>query len=426
MSQLCKLLPLLLAAALPASAQYTAKKIVFNHPGPYSQEQLEAAAGMHAGMSFRADDLGNAAQRLIDSGYFDTAGATLAGMTNAASVLFDVQPTDQAQMLHVGFRNFVWLTHAEIEDAIRAKSPLFVDYLAESSPLDDVVAATLTELVAAKGIAAKVTYDTVEPTLDQPERVLEFRVAEPAVRVAHVKLEGVTQELAPLIQKPVNSTAGTAYNEGLADDTTEDSILAPLFDAGYVQASLSGLTRTPSPVADGAVSVTLAATLNAGEIFRVSGIHFAGTSLLSAEAFAGTEKLHPGDVASRKELMETLAPLDAAYRRQGYMDVIIHSTPTLDAATHQVAYTVTVTPGEQYRMHEITANNLDAAAQKDFDRGFRMKTGELYNPEYAANFLKNNTALMALAGYSASFKAYADPNAHTVDLVINFVRGGVR
>ncbi len=53
-----------------------------------------------------------------------------------------------------------------------------------------------------------------------------------------------------------------------------------------------------------------------------------------------------------------------------------------------------------------------------------MKAGELYNPEYTATFLKNNTALRALEGYSAGFKAYADPNTHTVDLVITFVRGG--
>jgi outer membrane protein assembly factor BamA len=426
MSHLSKLLTFLLAATLPAVAQYKARKIVFNHPGPYTQEQLEAAAGMHAGMPFHAEDMAAAAQRLIDSGYFDAAGVTLEGMTNAASVLFDIKPTDHAQMLHLGFENFVWLTHAEIEDAIRAKSPLFVDYLPESSPLDDVVRATLTDLLEAKGIAAEVVDDTVEPTMLQPERVLEFRVAKPAIRFTGVKLTGVAQELAPLIQRSVNATAGTAYNEGLAGQSTQDRILAPLLDAGYVQATLSDLVRTPSPAGESGVSVTLAATLRTGEIFRVSGIEFAGTPLLSAEAFAATEKLHPGDIASRKELMETLAPLDAAYRRRGYMDVVIHTSPVTNAATHQVAYSVTVDPGEQYRMHEITAKNLNPAAQKDFDRGFLMKTGELYNPEYAANFLKNNTALLALAGYSASFKAYADPNAHTVDLVITFVRASVR
>ena len=84
---------------------------------------------------------------------------------------------------------------------------------------------------------------------------------------------------------------------------------------------------------------------------------------------------------------------------------------------------MSVVPGEQYRLHEVTANNLDAAAKAEFERGFLMKQGDLYNPDYVATFLKQNTALRALAGYSAGFKAYADPNSHTVDLVLNFVKG---
>ena len=417
---------LLCLSAVPALAQYTAKKIVFNHPGPYTQEQLEAVAGIHPGMSFKTEDLTAAAQRLVDTGFFDDVGATLDGNVKAVSVLFDIKLTDRTPMLHVGFENFVWLTHAEIEDAIHAKSPLFLDYLPESSPQQDVIKDVLTAALAAKGITAEVTYDTVEPTMVQPERVLQFRVAKPTIRVANVKLAGVTQDLVPLVQKSVNATARTAYNEGLAGQTTQDRILAPLFDAGYIQASLTEASRPPSPIADGAATVVFSATLNPGEIFRVSSISFAGTPFLSADSFAASQKLHPGDIAARKDLIETLAPLDAAYRRQGYMDVVVKATPTPDLATHQVAYTVTVTPGEQYRMHEITANNLDPEARKDFDRGFLMKAGELYNPEYAATFLRKNTALQALAGYSASFKAYADPNAHTVDLVITFIRTGAR
>ena len=108
------------------------------------------------------------------------------------------------------------------------------------------------------------------------------------------------------------------------------------------------------------------------------------------------------------------------------MDVVIKTTPATDMATHQVAYTVTVVPGEQYRMHEITVNGLDPEARKDFDRGFLMKAGELYSPEYVATFIKKNTALQALAPYSGSFKAYADPNTHTVDLVVTFFRTSAR
>ena len=167
----------------------------------------------------------------------------------------------------------------------------------------------------------------------------------------------------------------------------------------------------------------LSATLASGEIYHVSGITFAGTPLLSADSFAASAKLHPGDIASRAQLFETLKPLDAAYRRQAYMDVVIEAVPKADPATHLVAYTITVTPGEQYHIRQITANNLDPAARADFDRGFQMKPGDLFNPDYVNGFLRNNTALQALRDYSAGYKAYADPNTHTVDLVLNFYRG---
>jgi outer membrane protein insertion porin family len=83
-----------------------------------------------------------------------------------------------------------------------------------------------------------------------------------------------------------------------------------------------------------------------------------------------------------------------------------------------------VDPGEPYRIHEVTPEHLDPAALADFNRGFLMKAGEVYNPEYVTGFLKANTALLALAGYNATFKAYADPNTHLVDLYINFYKAG--
>jgi len=421
--KILRTLALGLVAASAAAQTYTAGKIVFNNPGLFSQAQLEAAAVMHPGTTFTADDLGAAAQRLADTGYFDDVVASLAGRYAAIAVTFELKPTPRDHMLHVGFENFVWLTHDEIEAAIKAKFPMFLDYLPEDSPRQDLLKTALTEALAAKGISAEVEYETIEPTLRHPVREIDFRVFRPSIRVANVKLAGVSPDLVPYIQKSVNATARTPYVAGPAGQTTADLILAPLLDAGYVEAALTDIAATPSAAADGSIAILLSATLAAGEIYQVSSIAFAGTPLLSADEFAATAKLHPGDIASRKALLETLAPLDAAYRRQGYMDVTVTATPSLNPAKHQVAYTVSVAPGEQYRIKELTVNNLDPAARADFDRGFLMKAGELYNPEYAATFLKKNTALRALEGYSASYKAIASPNTHTVDLVLTFVRG---
>ena len=418
-------LSLLLAISLCASAQsYTAGKISFNHPGDFTQQQLEDAAGLHPGSTFTTDDLTKAAQKLADTGFFSNVGITLNGLIKSITVNFDISPIDHSSLLPVGFENFIWLTPAEIAAAVQTVSPLFAGALPENPAFEDSIASALAQALTAKGIAnARIEHETVEPTLEHPLRALEFCVTAPRPVVANIKLAGVTADLVPLIQKSVNTTARTRYNAGLSGSLTSESILKPLLDAGYLQATLTGLSLAPGAPDAHTIPVVLSATLAPGDIYKISTLAFTGTPLLSADDFAKTAKLHPGDIASRQALLETFAPLDLVYRRQGYMDVIINSSPALDTAAHTVAYTVTVTPGEQYHVHQVTAQGLDPAAQADFDRGYLMKEGALYNPEYLTKFLKNNTALQALNGYAAGFKAVADPNTHTVDLVITFVRG---
>lgn len=412
-----------LLAVLPAAAQsYTAARVAFSDKGPYTQAQMEAAAGLHSGSAFTQAQLGEAAQRLVDTGYFSDVGAALEGPVKSVTVKFSEKPVPLSQMMHVGFRNFVWLTHAELEAAITARLPLFLDYLPENSPQQDTIKAALTDALAAKSITAKVAYEPFEPTLNHPHRELVFQIIDPSVRVGNIHLSGVSTELAPYVQKSVNATARTKYIEGPADQTTYDNILQPLLDAGYASATLAGTSVVPGPGSDGNVPVVLSAELIAGAVYKVSALTFAGSPLLSADAFAASAKLHAGDLASHKVLIETLTPLDAAYRAKGYMDVVVDAHPQLDNAARTVAYSVTALPGEQFRIHEVTANGLTPAAKADFDRGFLLKSGALYNPGYIATFLKNNTALQALQGYAASFKAYADPATHTVDVVIDFYR----
>jgi len=101
------------------------------------------------------------------------------------------------------------------------------------------------------------------------------------------------------------------------------------------------------------------------------------------------------------------------------MDVVIKTDPIFDDAAHTVTYNISVVPGQQYRIKDVTAQNLDPAALADFNKVFRLTKGELYNPEYVKGFLKNNNSVKSLEPYIASYKAYADPDSHTVDLVLH-------
>jgi hypothetical protein len=225
---------------------YTAARVHFSNLGTFTQQQLEDAAGVHAGTSLTAADLGAAAQKLVDTGYFDEMSATVEGKVTAVTVEFDDKPTPLDHMMHVGFENFIWLTHDEIVAAIRARIPLFNDYLLDNSPHGPDLKTALTVALVAKSIVAEVSCEDFESTLRHPRREIGCRIVKPSIRIANIKLGGVTPSLLPLVQKSVNATARTAYTEGPANETTADRILAPLLDAGYINANLTDATPVPS------------------------------------------------------------------------------------------------------------------------------------------------------------------------------------
>lgn len=164
-----------LASNIPADAQvtYTVGTITFRNPAGFSQQQLEDAAGMHPGKTFQTPDLKDAAQKLSDTGYFDTVGAALNGPVKAVTVIFELKPLTKAQLLHAGFENFVWLTPDETEKLTKGKVPLYNGYLPEVPALDDSVSTALEQAIAAKGFQVSVKNEILEPTVEHPERVIE-------------------------------------------------------------------------------------------------------------------------------------------------------------------------------------------------------------------------------------------------------------
>jgi outer membrane protein assembly factor BamA len=414
---------LVLSVSAVAETTYTAKKIVFENPGPFTQQQLEDACGMHAGSPLSAGTLTVAAQKLSDSGYFLDIQAGMDGTSANAKAVFALKPAPMEALLPVGFENFVWLSHDEIEKAIVAKFPLFIGRMQETNAAADGINDVLQALLATKFVTAKVVHETVEPTLTHPLRSLEYRVTKPIPIVANMKLHGVGSDLVPLVQKSMNQTVRTPYNEGLSGALTSELILGPVLDAGYAEAKLSDVSPEPAAATERETPVVVSAMLAVGSVYHVSGVQFAATDIVTEDAFNAGVKLHTGDVASRKSLLETLSPVDKTYRSLGYMDVIVKADPTYDEAAHTIAYAVSVVPGEQYRVHDLQVQGLDAAAKAEFDAHFAMKQGEVFNPYYVLGFTTHNADLKTLRGYAGNFKAYADPNTHTVDVVISFFPG---
>ena len=419
----CALLCLVAAPAL--SQQYTVKNLVFDGTTPYSQSSLEAASGLKPGDTITKDDLQAASQRLVDTGAFADLQSSLDGPMKSISVIFKVKPVDPARLLTVNLEDFVWFEPAELTAQLQKLVPLFNGTIPEAGNQQDAVVAALKQLLTAKGVTAgSISVEPVAPSPSQPLRLITFRVDKPDVRIHSVHLEGVMPPFTDPMGKLVAALTGKRYTEGLTPSSITNSLLAAYKNAGYQASSITSLTRTIAASTPTRIDVDVAATIQPGDLYRLSRFDWPGSPMMSKEAFPAEAELHPGDIASQVQLLKSLAKLQAAYRNKGYMDVVVTATPQLDTTAHTVAFTIAAIPGAQYTLSRVTPVNLSDAQRADFDRGWKLHPGDIYDEGYVTSFLKNNTALLSLAGLSASFKTVADPDAHTVDLTMTFAGAG--
>jgi outer membrane protein insertion porin family len=404
---------------LPASAQYTAKRLVFEGGQPYPQADLETASGLKPGQKFGEKEMGEAAQHIMDTGAFSDIEMTLSGPASGIDVIFKLKPADAANMLPVSFDNIVWLTPEERDTGLKQRVPLYSEKLPAAGSLQNSVQAALQEMLKAKGVTA--TIETVQKptTATRPTVAIAYRVTQPTVVLSNVKLGGVTTELAPAERTAIQGMVGKPFDEGI-DAHLTDSLLAAYRNAGYLDATLQGLTRTPADDGQGTTKATISAQVVAGDVYHVSSVQWAGSEIFSTDDFNKGLKLHAGDVASSAALRESYQPLLDAHLQRGYVDTLIIPILQLDKATRMVAYTLEVRPGAVYHVASVKATGLSGQAQKDFDTNWRLKPGAVYDSVYASHFLQANTALRSLAPYTGKVDSVSHPETHTTDVTITF------
>jgi outer membrane protein insertion porin family len=410
------------SVAVPALAQYSIRNIEIHGAAPYTEAAILTVSGLQPGQRMSHDSLANAAQHLLDTGVFADAAIELTGTGLSRTVQIELKPLPESALVPATFSNFPWWTSAELDAALRKAVPFYRGGIPPAGNLPDSVDAALTSMLAAKGVQATVTNGSVAQTNAHPDATWDFHIESPAVRVGAVHLRGALPSGAvAAMQRVVNRSAGMRFDENA--DGLAYMLVAPLQDVGYVDAELTDVRWTVSAAGSG-YSVDYTGTIVAGDVFHVANVAWQPTTIYGQDAFIHDATLHSGDVASEDALLRTEAAIVMAYQHLGYLDAYVDAHPQKDAAAHTVSYALSVTPGEIYHLKSVTPVNLSAAAQQDFDRGWLLKPGAVYDPLYTAKFLTSNTALRNLAGYRASFQAAADSQTHLVDLTINFVRAG--
>jgi outer membrane protein assembly factor BamA len=408
---------------VPAThAQYSVGAVAYQGGAPYTDAELTAIAGLQAGQMTQSDSIGNAAQHLLDTGLFDDVQATYTLHGKALNITFQIKPTPLTKLLPVSLENFVWFTPQEIATALHGQLPLYRGVSSDAGSFSDSIQAALQQMLTAKGISVKLSHGIVEPTNQHPLRVVDYRVASPVVRLTKIDLNGpIPEAIQPELAKALTAATGKPLNIGLTELTLQDRLLAPARNAGYIAATLKEVQPTFAPTAK-EVAVTVSATLDVGSSYKLSTLTLDPGPLYTATDLARDTQLHPGDLASARQLALTELPLQTAYLKQGYLDAYVTATPIPNEQDHTVSYTLKAIPGEIYHLKSVTATGLSPEAQKAFDADWTLKEGDIYDATYIATFLKKNIALEPFNSYSIAYRAIGDPQTHQVDLTLTFVR----
>jgi outer membrane protein assembly factor BamA len=411
---------LIAGVGLSASAQvYFPETITFSGASQ-SGEQLLAFTGLKPGRVTKKQ-MQAATDRLTGSGLFIDVRYEL----NDDVLHFTLTPSPEA--LPARYDNFPWWDAKTLTALVGEKVPLFGGSLYAGGPMRQQVVDALTQLVAAKGIEAKIG---TSPVGDARGTMIatQFHILSPEVVVASLAVEGVGTEQAAAVQKVEASAVGEKFSEETLRSLT-GALRGVYTSEGELDASVTEAAAGEAQVAEGRILVPLTARIvSRGAVYTVSAVHFAGDEFTAADFFAAHAPIRAGDVADSELVDETAALLQDPWKANGYEDAVAEVTPALDRESHTVAYTFAVSPGPVYHVGKLTLKGLNKRQERLVRIYWQLPEGAVYRPArlqaWGGAYVKERAGQLALGDglkqVVPSYETQWNVATHTVDVVVTF------
>ena len=397
------------------------RDISFTGAGVYSQAELLAFTGLKPGGSATQQQIEDAAQRLGDTGLFDEV--TFSG--NDRGITYALKPATASAMLPARFGNFVWWPDEDIQGVLKARVPLYrADAVPTAGNMRDSIAAALTAMLADKGMAgARVGSRLGSAGPGRPVDHVVFAIDSPAVIIRSLKLVDASARMQAELERIIRDMIGHQWDEDASYPDIASRVGDVYRNDGYLDIAVTEQEHSAPVVTAENIGLDVTATLNEGAQYRVSRLAWPGSEMMPAADFSRRATLKVGDPASPAALRETLHLLTDAYGAHGYLDAKAVAPGEIDRAAHQVAYSISVESGPQYRFRSVTWPSVSEAQAKAFYAAWQLKPGDVYDSTYPQRFLEQN-AMLRSQGYRMNVMLRRDRSALTVDLSITFAKGG--
>ncbi|MFZ1975393.1 MAG: POTRA domain-containing protein [Candidatus Acidiferrales bacterium] len=411
-----------LGANAQSSASYNLAAIHFTGLQRYTAEQGIAASGLHIGSAITLGDLQSAAQRLSQSGAFDSVSFQYSTRGNDLTAKFGV--TETKDVLPCIFDNFVWFSDADLDRVLRQHVPLYTGESPVRGDTVEQIRGALQDLLRANGISGDVSelpYGPFGKLIG-----LLFHVdgaSEP------IKTTAFSGEVAVTDKQLLAASAGLTNQEFSVTNVASyaSAALLPLYyERGYLRsqfgrAKVSPLNANPKgPVTE--VSIVLPVV--EGNQYSWNGATWSGNKALATTELTKILGMNQQEVANQLKIDTGFANDRKAYLSRGYINVQIDPQRTLDDASKLASYSVEINEGSQFHMGQVVFEGLPDGTAADVAKKWKLKPGDVYDAAYPEEFLKNiapkELAQKGISYRSTLTKATPDTSALTVNVHIQF------
>ncbi len=349
------------------------------------EAQVIALSGLQQGAQVGKAALQAAADRLLQTGLFAKVNYKFSTRAEELTVTFQLE---EAQRVPVYYDNLPWFADSELNDAIRAKLPLFDGTLPEAGAALGQAAAAVNDLLASRQLKETVEHELIANPIGDGN-VQEFHVQDVSFQIASVEFGDPSLSASHVVEQALSAVQGKPYSRMTIDLFLSEQVRPLYLQRGYLRVKLGPpqirLTGNPSQKLPEQLPVFVPVT--AGGIYHWKEPQWSGNSVLSSITLSNELGLKPGDVANGVQIEAGWDRAREEYGHRGYLDAKIDPVVSYDDQGHTVSYAVSVVEGVQYHYNTMVLTGLSLDAEHLLQQKWPTEMGAIFDKALFEQFL---------------------------------------
>ena len=381
------LLALLLTLSFQTAAQQNFKiaKIEFEGLNRLSIDEMIATTELKVGQPFELAALDNAAQRLVDSGFFKNVAYRTKPNRDQITITFIVEEAKVATS-RVIFDNFIWFSDSDLLAAIKRDVPSFSGTAPDNGDVVERITKSLQRFLHENQIEATVSYMASQDNPGSTSQEHVFSVTGIPMPICTLHFPGANNISEGKLVESSKSLVGNDYSNKFVSLFAVNTLFPLYRQVGQLKATFAPPQGKPEASATCKAGVDLTIPIDEGLVYNWDKAEWSGITGLTAQELNALLAMPAGQPVNGVKFDKATKEIQKAYGRKGYLMASIRSTPNFDDAAHNVSYKMDVREGPQFRMGNFVTKGFSESVDKRLHERWALKTGDIFDQGYSMEF----------------------------------------